>query len=50
MTTINCSSHCAHQLDGKCMLDNVTIHSVSLHPDCIFFEEKSTQPEVQKVP
>ncbi|MFZ5989136.1 MAG: hydroxymyristoyl-ACP dehydratase [Bacillota bacterium] len=40
MTTINCSSNCVHQQDGKCTLDNVTKNSTSVTSDCVFFEEK----------
>lgn len=40
MTTINCSSNCVHQQDGKCTLDSVTKNSASVSSDCVFFEEK----------
>jgi|GEM_PF-765798 len=40
MTTINCSSNCIHQKDGKCMLNNTIISSVSFTSDCVFFQEK----------
>jgi len=39
MTTINCSSNCIHQKDGKCSLDNVTMNSALITTDCIFYEE-----------
>ena len=39
MTTINCSSNCIHQKDGKCFLDNVTMNSALITTDCIFYEE-----------
>ncbi len=40
MTTINCSSNCIHQQDGKCMLDNPSQNSLSAKTDCVFFEER----------
>jgi hypothetical protein len=40
MTTINCSSNCIHQQEGKCTLDSVTNNPTSFSSDCIFFEEK----------
>lgn len=39
MTTINCSSNCIHQKDGKCSLDNVAMNSTLSTKDCIFYEE-----------
>lgn len=39
MTTINCSSNCIHQKDGKCSLDNVAMNSTLITTDCIFYEE-----------
>ncbi|HBW26303.1 MAG TPA: hydroxymyristoyl-ACP dehydratase [Hungateiclostridium thermocellum] len=41
MTTINCSSNCVHQQDGKCTLDSVTKNSDSASPDCVFFKERA---------
>ena len=40
MTTINCSSNCKHQYDGKCTLENVFSKALSVKTDCVFFEEK----------
>lgn len=40
MTTINCSSNCKHQHDGKCMLENAISQTLSLETDCAFFEKR----------
>lgn len=40
MTTINCSSNCKHQHDGKCTLENAFSNALSVETDCVFFEEK----------
>ena len=40
MTTINCSSNCKHQYDGKCMLENAFSKALSIETDCAFFVEK----------
>lgn len=40
MTTINCSSNCKHQHDGKCALENAFSNAISVSTDCAFFEEK----------
>ena len=48
MTTINCSSNCIHQQDGKCTLDNVTKNPKSVLSDCIFFEEKASGAMFQR--
>ncbi|MCX7748295.1 MAG: hydroxymyristoyl-ACP dehydratase [Clostridia bacterium] len=48
MTTINCSSNCVYQEDGKCNLDNITILSISSTSDCVFFQE-NTLKQTQKV-
>jgi len=40
MTTINCSSNCIHQHDGKCTLENAFSKVLSVETDCIFFEKK----------
>ncbi len=39
MTTINCSSDCKHQIDGKCMLEDAIFNSLSIETDCVYFEE-----------
>ncbi|MDQ2086424.1 hydroxymyristoyl-ACP dehydratase [Herbivorax sp. ANBcel31] len=49
MTTINCSSNCIHQVDGKCTLDNVSKNSTSVAAKCIFFEEKIFKKKEKKV-
>ncbi|HHV28401.1 MAG TPA: hydroxymyristoyl-ACP dehydratase [Clostridium sp.] len=49
MTTINCSSNCVHQQDGKCTLDSVTKNSASVSPDCVFFEEKVSKRTVREI-
>lgn len=41
MTTINCSSNCIHQKDGKCSLDNVAMNSTLITTDCIYYEENT---------
>lgn len=40
MTTINCSSNCKHQHDGKCTLENAFSKALSVETDCVFFEKK----------
>ena len=40
MTTINCSSNCKHQHDGKCTLESTFSTALSAATDCAFFEEK----------
>lgn len=40
MTTINCSSNCKHQHDGKCMLENAFSKALSIETDCALFVEK----------
>lgn len=42
MTTINCSSNCKHQQDGKCMLENAISETLSAETDCVYFEEKQS--------
>lgn len=50
MTTINCSSNCIHQEDGKCMLDHTHTNSISSSSDCIFFKERcGKQPNTQNI-
>ncbi|HAA43772.1 MAG TPA: hydroxymyristoyl-ACP dehydratase [Ruminiclostridium sp.] len=49
MTTINCSSNCIHQVDGKCTLDIVSKNSASVKSNCIFFEEKVFKKSQKKV-
>ncbi len=39
MTTINCSSDCKHQIDGKCMLEDAISDSLSAETDCVCYEE-----------
>lgn len=39
MTTINCSSDCKHQIDGKCMLEDAISNSLSIETDCVYYEE-----------
>jgi hypothetical protein len=39
MTTINCSSDCKHQKDGKCMLEDAISNSLSIETDCVCYEE-----------
>lgn len=46
MTTINCSSNCKHQQDGKCTLENSFAETLSVDTDCVFFEER---PEKGKI-
>ena len=43
MTTINCSSNCRHQLDGKCTLENAISNTLSMDTGCVFFEEKNAR-------
>jgi hypothetical protein len=45
MTTINCSSNCKHQQDGKCTLENAFSNALSTHTDCAFFEEKPAKKD-----
>lgn len=40
MTTINCSSKCKHQQDGKCILENAVSETLSTETDCTYFEER----------
>lgn len=40
MTTINCSSKCKHQQDGKCMLQNAVSETLSTETDCTYFEKR----------
>ncbi|MEN6313421.1 MAG: hypothetical protein ABFD25_04140 [Clostridiaceae bacterium] len=40
MTTINCSSDCKHQHDGKCTYENACFKVLSVETDCIFYEKK----------
>lgn len=49
MTTINCSSNCIHQVDGKCTLNIVSKNSASVKSNCIFFEEKTLKSNQNKV-
>lgn len=42
MTTINCSSNCIHQHEGKCTLNSVTKSPTSFSSDCIFYEERKS--------
>ena len=48
MTTINCSSNCRHQLDGKCTLENAISNTLSMDTGCVFFEEKNTRGETKQ--
>ena len=48
MTTIGCSSNCIYQQDGNCTLDDVTINTVSMSADCVFFQEKTTPQQLGK--
>ena len=48
MTTINCSSDCKHQLDGKCTLENAISNASSAKTDCVFFEEKTARSEAKQ--
>ncbi|NMB34118.1 MAG: hypothetical protein GX992_07830 [Clostridium sp.] len=48
MTTINCSSNCLHQREGKCMLDIITKNSSQASSDCAFFEEKTPKVNDKK--
>jgi len=48
MTTINCSSNCKHQLDGRCYLDNTATNIVSSNDVCIYLEEKPTRKEFER--
>jgi hypothetical protein len=49
MTTINCSSNCIYQVDGKCTLDIVSKNSTSVKSNCIFFEEKVFKKDQKEV-
>lgn len=40
MTTINCSSKCKHQVDGKCMQEDAISKALSIETDCVYFEDK----------
>lgn len=40
MTTINCSSKCKHQMDGKCMQEDAISKVLSVESDCVYFEGK----------
>lgn len=40
MTTINCSSKCEYQMDGKCMQEDAISKALSAKTDCAYFEEK----------
>ncbi len=40
MTTINCSSNCIHQQDGKCTLENAFAGTLAVDTDCVFFNER----------
>lgn len=40
MTTINCSSNCIHQQDGKCTLENAFAGTLAVDTDCVFFKGK----------
>lgn len=37
LTNINCSSNCAYQKDGKCILENVPLQKVTPSSDCAYF-------------
>lgn len=52
MTTINCTSKCMFQQDGRCNLDNITSLPLSPETDCAYFQpivdvllSKSIKPE-----
>ncbi len=40
MTTINCSSKCKHQIDGKCMQEDAISNVLLVKTDCVYFEGK----------
>lgn len=40
LTTINCTSECVHQKDGKCTLINTTKQTISNNSDCAYFQKK----------
>lgn len=40
MTTINCSSKCKHQMDGKCMQEDAISNVLLVETDCVYFEGK----------
>ncbi|MCR4434982.1 MAG: hydroxymyristoyl-ACP dehydratase [Clostridiales bacterium] len=48
MTTINCSSNCIHQHDGKCTLDNTEANSVSTVSDCIYYQERPPKQSLEQ--
>jgi len=37
MTTINCTSNCTYQVNGKCDLENVQSITSSAAEDCAYF-------------
>ncbi|RCX20979.1 hypothetical protein DFR58_101183 [Anaerobacterium chartisolvens] len=49
MTTINCSSNCIHQVDGKCTMENTATNLVSISSDCVYFQpRKAKKTHIQK--
>jgi len=48
MTTINCSSNCIHQKDGKCTLESFAVSQVSTASDCIFFSQKQLNNAINR--
>jgi hypothetical protein len=46
MTTINCSSNCIHQQDGKCTLENASTGTLAVDADCVFFEERPDKAKI----
>lgn len=49
MTTINCSSNCIHQSDGKCTLDNTQTNNLSAVSDCVYYEEKPSKQNIRLI-
>ncbi|WP_303860590.1 hydroxymyristoyl-ACP dehydratase [Alkalibaculum bacchi] len=49
MTTINCTSNCIYQENGKCALQNVQAITSSCNDDCAYFISKK-QKENRNTP
>lgn len=43
MTNINCVSHCIHQVNGKCNLEQIMTNTLSNREHCVYFEKKEPQ-------